>query len=64
MQAILAFLKLPLTILERGFRWFTSASAAMQLAAVVALFELLIVLLAAVVVWIEGERAILQAWWT
>ena len=64
MQAILAFLKLPLTILGRGFRWFTSASAAMQLAAVVALFELLIVLLAAVVVWIEGERAILQAWWT
>lgn len=64
MQAILAILKLPLTVMGRALGWFTSASAARQLAAVVVLFELLIVVLAAVVVWIEGERAILQAWWT
>jgi len=64
MQAILAMLKLPFTLVGRALGWLTAASAARQLAAVVALFEVLIVVLAAVVVWIEGERAILQAWWT
>ena len=64
MQLILAILTLPFTALARAGRWFTTAPAAVQVAAIVAIFQLLIVILAVAVVWTEGDRAILQAWWS
>ena len=64
MQSLLTFLLLPFTATATAVRWFARASVAARIAWIVALFQFVVVALAASVVLGAGDRAVLQSWWS
>ena len=64
MQSLLNILLLPFTASAAAVRWFAKASAAARIAWIVALFQFVVVVLAAIVVFGTGDRAVLQSWWS
>lgn len=64
MQLLLKILLLPYTAAVAAVRWFGNVTVAARIAWIVALFQLVVVLLAVgVVVW-TGDLAVLQSWWS
>lgn len=64
MQSLLVILMLPFTATAAAVRWFGRASVAARIAWIVALFQIVVVVLAVSVVLGAGDRAVLQAWWS
>lgn len=64
MQLLLNILLLPFTACAAAVRWFAKASVAARIAWIVALFQFVVVVLAAMVVFGTGDRAVLQSWWS
>jgi hypothetical protein len=64
MQSLLSLLLSPLTAVAAAVRWCAKASMAARITWIVALFQLVVVVLAAIVVWGTGDRAVLQSWWS
>jgi len=64
MQSLLSILVSPFTATVAAVRWFAKASLAARITWIVALFQLVVVVLAAIVVWGTGDRAVLQSWWS
>ena len=64
MQSLLTILLLPFTATAAAVRWFGRASVAARIAWIVALFQFVVVALAASVVLGAGDRAVLQSWWS
>jgi hypothetical protein len=64
MQSLLNILLLPFTAIAAAVRWFGRASVAAKIAWIVALFQFVVVALAASVVLGAGDRAVLQSWWS
>ena len=64
MQSLLNILLLPFTAMAAAVRWFGRASVAAKIAWIVALFQFVVVALAASVVLGAGDRAVLQSWWS
>ena len=64
MQSLLTILLLPFTATAAAVRWFGRASVAARIAWIVALFQFVVVALAATVVLGAGDRAVLQSWWS
>jgi hypothetical protein len=64
MQLLLNILLLPFTACAAAVRWFAKASVAARIAWIVALFQSVVVVLAAIVVFGTGDRAVLQSWWS
>ena len=64
MQLLLNILLLPITSTSAAVRWFAKTSVAARIAWIVALFQFVVVVLAAIVVFGMGDRAVLQSWWS
>ena len=64
MSSILDLLLAPLKLLIAPVQWFRNASLAARLAAIVSVFQIVIVILATTTVLFVGEWAILQLWWS
>jgi hypothetical protein len=64
MQSLLSLLLSPFTAAAAAVRWCAKASMAARITWIVALFQLVVVVLAAVVVVGTGDRAVLQSWWS
>jgi hypothetical protein len=64
MQRVLNILLLPVTATVAAVRWFGNASVAARIAWIVALFQVVVVVLALVVVLSTRDRAIIQSWWS
>jgi hypothetical protein len=64
MQSFLSILLSPFTAAVAAVRWGAKASLAARITWIVALFQFLVVVLAAIVVLGTGDRAVLQSWWS
>jgi len=64
MSSFLDLLLAPLKLLVAPVQWLRNASLAARLAAIVSIFQIVIVLLATTTVLLVGEWAILQLWWS
>ena len=64
MQSLLSLLMSPFTAAAAAVRWCAKASMAARITWIVALFQFVVVVLAAVVVFGTGDRAVLQSWWS
>ena len=64
MQLLLNILLFPFTATAEAVRWFAKASVATRIAWIVALFQFVVVVLAAIVGVGTGDRAVLQSWWS
>ncbi len=54
----------PFAAIVAAVRWFAMASLSVRIAWIVALFQSVVVVLAAIVVLGTGDRAVLQSWWS
>jgi len=64
MQSLLSILLSPFTAAVAAVRWCAKASLAARITWIVALFQFVVVVLAAIVVLRTGDRAVLQSWWS
>lgn len=64
MQLLLKVLLLPYTATVAAVRWFGNVTVAARIGWIVALFQLVVVLLAVGVVLWTGDLAVLQSWWS
>jgi hypothetical protein len=64
MQSFLSLLGSPFSAIAAAVRRFSQASMAARITGIVALFQLVVVGLAAAVAFSTGDRALLQSWWS